>query len=77
MRDRDTQRRLKGENELSGICHDFTHLAGDKVMNVNDSHDSMYSMYRMQVQCEERFCPHRVPLPAGGGGCTFSLKVSY
>lgn len=25
-----------GGNELSGICHDFTHLAGDKVMNVND-----------------------------------------
>lgn len=34
----DTERRLKGENELSGICHDFTHLCGDKVMNVNDRH---------------------------------------
>lgn len=33
-----TERRLKGENELSGICHDFTHLCGDKVMNVNDRH---------------------------------------
>lgn len=32
------ERRLKGENELSGICHDFTHLCGDKVMNVNDRH---------------------------------------
>lgn len=31
-----TSRRLKGENELSGICHDFTHLCSDKVMNVND-----------------------------------------
>lgn len=29
-------RRLKGKNELSGICHDFTHLCNDKVMNVND-----------------------------------------
>lgn len=29
-------RRLKGKNELSGICHDFTRLCSDKVMNVND-----------------------------------------
>lgn len=33
---RDTCRRLKGKNELSGICHDFTRLSNDKVMNVND-----------------------------------------
>lgn len=33
---RDTCRRLKGKNELSGICHDFTRLCNDKVMNVND-----------------------------------------
>lgn len=31
-----TERRLKGDNVMSGICHDFTHLCGDKVMNVND-----------------------------------------
>lgn len=31
-----TPRRLKGKNELSGICHDFTRLCTDKVMNVND-----------------------------------------
>lgn len=31
-----TERRLKGDNVMSRICHDFTHLCGDKVMNVND-----------------------------------------
>lgn len=38
MRDQETviQRRLKVGNVMSGICHDFTHLCGDKVMNVND-----------------------------------------
>lgn len=38
MRDQEsvTGRRLKGDNVMSGICHDFTHLCGDKVTNVND-----------------------------------------
>lgn len=38
MRDQEsaTERRLKGDNVMSRICHDFAHLCGDKVMNVND-----------------------------------------
>lgn len=31
------ERRLKRDNVMSGFCHDFTHLCGDKVMNVNDT----------------------------------------
>lgn len=32
----DTSKRLKGKNELSGFCHDFTRLCSDKVRDVND-----------------------------------------
>lgn len=32
----DGERWLKGGNVMSSICHDFTLLCCDKVMNVND-----------------------------------------